>query len=124
MNKIFLVGVLLVPCVLLIVGYLLMIYAAYFVLPEVEARLKNCKLVSDTKALVGDRRHLGRMFRYSMAGMVFTSTRLLLSKGMVDSNEVSQISARHRRWMCLPSRLAGVGFFSTMGVAALCGYLW
>jgi hypothetical protein len=124
MNDFFLVVALLVPCAMLLIGYLLMVYAAYFVLPEVEGRLKNCKLITDTQKYVGNIGHVGRMYRYAMAGMVFTSTRFLLKNGMIDIDEVSKISLRHRRWMCLPSWLAGTGFFSTMTFAALRGHLW
>jgi hypothetical protein len=124
MNDFFLGVVLLVSCAVLIIGYLLMVYAAYLILPEVEGRLSNCKLIRDTKAYVGNLGHFGRMYRYCMAGMVFTSTSLLLTKGMVDIDEVRGISARHRRWMCLPMRLGGVGFVFMMISAALRGDLW
>lgn len=124
MNDFFWGIVLLVSCAVLIIGYSLMVYAAYFVLPEVEERLSNCKLIRDTKSFVGNLGHFGRMYRYSMAGMVFTSTLLLSRKGMVDIDEVRGVSAWHRRWMCLPMRIAGVGFVTAMIATALRGEIW
>lgn len=124
MNNFFWGIVLLVSCGVLIAGYLLMLYAAYFVLPKVEEELQNCKLIKDTKAFVGDRKHFGRMLRYSMASMVFTSTRLLLEKGWADIDDVKKVSIGHRRWMCLPLRVVVIGGVAALIATALRGDLW
>jgi hypothetical protein len=46
-NEIFLKWALLVGSAVQLIGFLFMLYAAYFVLPEIEEQLSNCKLITD-----------------------------------------------------------------------------
>jgi len=97
LNEAFLNWALVVSVGVLLVGYLLMLYAAYFILPEIEKQLLNCKIVTDAKAFLGPYTHFGKMYRYSNLRLLLTSTRLLESKGMIDVQQVSELSRRHRR---------------------------
>lgn len=104
-----------------LIGFLFMLYAAYFILPEIERHLYSCKLVTDAKKFWGPYSHAGRMYRYSMLRLVLTSSRLLERKGLIDVEQVNSLSLRHRRWVCLPMRLTGVGFFGMLTVGGLLG---
>lgn len=107
-----------------LIGFLFMLYAAYFVLPEIEEQLSNRKLITDAKAFWGSYSHPGKMYRYSMLRLVLTSPRLLERKGMIDVEQVNSLSTRHRRWIRLPFRYTGVGCFTLFLAAALLGELW
>nr|GEW53104.1 hypothetical protein [Tanacetum cinerariifolium] len=93
----------------LLIGHLLAIYAAYCVLPEIEAQLSRCKLIMDAKSFWGEYSHAGKMYRYSMASMVLTCPRLLDKHGLADLDQVNNMPERLRRWIYMPSRIGGGG---------------
>lgn len=124
MNDVFLLWVAVVSAGILIIGHLLALYAAYFVLPEIEAQLSHCKLITDARAFWGEYSHAGKMYRYSMTSLVLMCPRLLAKHGLADLDQVSNISVRLRRWIYMPSRLGGVGLVTMLVAMALSGKLW
>lgn len=60
-----------------IIGFLFILYAAYFVLSEIEDQLSNCKWITDSKAFWSEYSHAGKMYRYSILGPVLSSDHLL-----------------------------------------------
>jgi len=124
MNDLILLWVAVLSAGLLLIGYLLGLYAAYFVLPEIEEHLSNCKLITDAKKFWGEFSHPGKMYRYSMTSLVLTSPRLLDKHGLIDLDQVSNLPARLKRWIRVPSRLGGFGLFTMLGAMALLGRLW
>jgi hypothetical protein len=104
-----------------LIGFLFMLYAAYFILPEIERHLYSCKLVTDAKKFWGPYSHAGKMYRYSMLRLVLGSPLLLERKGLIDVEQVNSLSLRHRRWVYLPMRFTGVGCCGVLTVGALLG---
>jgi hypothetical protein len=121
MNDVLLGWALIVSCGVLIMGYLLMLYAAYVVLPDIEQALDKCTWITGAKTFWGKYSHPGKMYRYAMLSLVLTSTRLLEKRGLIDVNQVNSLCAKHRRWINLPTRIAGVGFFGAAVAMALYG---
>lgn len=124
MNDIFVLCVAVISAGFLLAGHLLALYAAYFVLPEIEEQLSDCKLITDAKALWGKYSHPGKMYRYSMASLVLTSPRLLHKHGLIDVDQANNLSLRLRRWIYIPSRLGGAGLVTLLIAMALAGRLW
>jgi hypothetical protein len=124
MNDVFLLWVAVVSAGCLLLGHLLALYAAYFVLPEIEEHLSNCKLITDAKRFWGEYSHPGKIYRYSMTRLVLTSPRLLDKHGLIDLDQVSKLPIRLKRWIRVPSRFGGIGLFTMLGAMALLGKLW
>lgn len=124
MNEAFLKWVVFVSAVLIVIDYLVSLYVNHYILPEVEGRLKNCKSVAESKALWGNSGHIGKIYRSAAVYAALTSTRHMREKGMVDIDEVRQISREHRLWICVPMWV-GCGSLATGLVGlALLGKLW
>lgn len=124
MNDLFLLWVALISASFLVIGHCLALYAAYRVLPEIERRLYNCKIVTDAIRFWGPYSHPGRMYRYSMISLVLTSPRLLHKHGLIDLEQVRSLSVKHRRWISIPSRIGGIGLITMVTALALTGRLW
>jgi len=107
MNKDFLRWILFGDTLLLLFSCAVSLYVQWKVLPKVEQQLENCRIVTDAKAFWGTGLH-GWSHRYVMVNLALTSTRLLERKGLIDINEVNNISKAHRRWICIPMRVDGV----------------
>jgi hypothetical protein len=104
MNKDILRWVLFGNTLLLLSSFAVSLYVQWKVLPKVEEQLKNCKIVTDAKAFWGTGLR-GWSHRYVMVNLALTSTRLLQRKGLVDVNEVNNISNADRRWICIPMQV-------------------
>lgn len=105
MNENILRWVLLADVLLLVPSYLVSLYVQQRILPEVEAQLSNCKIVMGFRSFWGAHGYVGKSQRYGVVYLALTSTRFLKRKGLVDIDEVSNVSAAHRRWICLPMRI-------------------
>lgn len=124
MNEEFLKWVVFASAVLVVADFLVSLYVNHYILPQVEAQLKNCKLVADTKALWGTTGLLGKMQRSAMVYATLTSTRRMREKGMVDIDEVSRVSRRHRLWICVPMWVGCGSLVAAFIALALLGRLW
>jgi hypothetical protein len=85
-----------------VINFFLLMYVAFFKLPVVEACLKNCKIVSDTKSLWRGGDPVARLNRLAIISMVFTLGGALSRKGLIDVCEVSRVPAGIRVWILLP----------------------
>lgn len=124
MSDVFLLCVALVSAGFLLIGHCLALYAAYRVLPQIEQQLYNCKIVTDAKRFWGPYSHPGKMYRYSMISLVLTSPGLLHKHGLIDLEQVRNLSVNHRRWITIPSRIGGIGLVTMLAALALAGRLW
>jgi hypothetical protein len=124
MNEGLLGGVVIVSGVISVVGFFVDVYVKYFILPDIEERLKKCRIVIDAKRCWDNSGFVGRRYRLVAVNLALTSTELLRQQDMVDINEVKSISAHQRRWICIPERVALTAFFAGITALALLGKLW
>lgn len=104
MNKDILRWIFFGNTLLLLSSFAVSLYVQWRILPKVEEQLENCKIVIDAKAFWGTGIR-GWSHRYVMVNLALTSTRLLERKGLVDVNEVNNVSKAYRRWICIPMQV-------------------
>lgn len=108
----------------IILDFFVTLYVKLYILPKVEAQLKNCKIVTDAVAFWGTSSLAGKSYRYAMVNFALTSTKSLSEKGLVDIDEVNSVSLSHRRWICIPMHVFCVSMGTAMICLALLGKLW
>jgi len=113
-----------ISTIVMILNFLVGLYVKQYILPVVEDQLKNCKVVADARAWWGTTGLYGKSYRYAMVNLALTSTKRLSEKGLVDMNEINQVSLSHRRWICIPMRVFCASMAISMLGSALMGRLW
>ena len=124
MNDGLLGGVVIVSGVISVVSFCLDVYVKYVILPEVEERLKNCRIVIDAKRCWDNAGFVGRRYRLVAVNLALTSTELMRQKSLVDIKDVASISSHQRRWICIPERVAITSFIAGITALAVLGKLW
>jgi hypothetical protein len=124
MNDGILGWLIVVSTIVIILDFFATLYVKLYILPKVEAQLKNCKIVTDAVAFWGTSSLAGKSYRYAMVNFALTSAKSLSKKGLVDMDEVNSVSLSHRRWICIPMHVFCVSMGTAMISLALLGKLW
>ncbi|MCS3470476.1 hypothetical protein M2401_004229 [Pseudomonas sp. JUb42] len=124
MNDGILGWLIVISTIVIILDFFATLYVKLYILPKVEAQLKNCKIVTDAVAFWGTSSLAGKSYRYAMVNFALTSAKSLSKKGLVDMDEVNSVSLSHRRWICIPMHVFCVSMGTAMISLALLGKLW
>lgn len=124
MNDGILGWLIVVSTFMIILDFFVTLYVKLYILPKVEAQLKNCKIVTDAVAFWGTSSLAGKSYRYAMVNFALTSAKSLSKKGLVDIDEINSVSLRDRRWICIPMQVFCVSMGTAMISLALLGKLW
>jgi hypothetical protein len=124
MNDGILGWLIVISTIVIILDFFATLYVKLYILPKVEAQLKNCKIVTDAVAFWGTSSLAGKSYRYAMVNFALTSAKSLSKKGLVDMDEVNSVSLSHRRWICIPMQVFCVSMGTAMISLALLGKLW